>query len=374
MGRSPHLHARGAGGELLLGQQAVLHREQARRRAARGVDLRVDVLDVVAGGLRRDHEPRGDLLVRQPRASSRSTSTSRGGEPGRPLAAARHAVARGAEHGLDRLAVEAAGLDLGAQLRRRVVGRRARRGTAAARASPGRRRPRRGCAPGARSRRPTARAGSPEPSSRSRCCTAIAPSGASAADWCSMRSVRYGCMRTRSHSPAPSGPRLSQIAFDTPSRPKSCTSPARRSVRTSPSGEPELRRRPPRRARRPRASGRACTATSGRRSSRSPRAPRRTARPRARRASAGSASITASQVPTASRPSRIASGVGADERGERRVELLARALAARAPSPRRRRRRGARPRRTRRAARSAPRSGRPRPASPPGQPCPSHCS
>ena len=53
-----------------------------------------------------------------------------------------------------------------------------------------------------------------------------------------MRSVRYGCMRTRSHSPAPSGPRLSQIAFDTPSRPKSCTRPARRSVRTSPSDSP----------------------------------------------------------------------------------------------------------------------------------------
>ena len=45
-------------------------------------------------------------------------------------------------------------------------------------------------------------------------------------------------MRTRSHSPAPSGPRLSQIAFDTPSRPKSCTSPARRSVRTSSPASP----------------------------------------------------------------------------------------------------------------------------------------
>jgi hypothetical protein len=32
--------------------------------------------------------------------------------------------------------------------------------------------------------------GYPLPSSRSRCCTAISPSGASAADWCSIRSVR----------------------------------------------------------------------------------------------------------------------------------------------------------------------------------------
>jgi hypothetical protein len=39
------------GNELLLGKQPVLHREQARGRAAGGVDLRVDVLDVVAGGL-----------------------------------------------------------------------------------------------------------------------------------------------------------------------------------------------------------------------------------------------------------------------------------------------------------------------------------
>ena len=45
-------------------------------------------------------------------------------------------------------------------------------------------------------------------------------------------------MRTRSHSPAPSGPGLSQIEFDTPSRPRPWTSPARRSVRTSGSGSP----------------------------------------------------------------------------------------------------------------------------------------
>src|SRR5215469_11990588 len=41
-------------------------------------------------------------------------------------------------------------------------------------------------------------------------------------------------MRTRSHSPAPSGPRLSQIEFDTPSRPSPWTSPDRRSVIRSP--------------------------------------------------------------------------------------------------------------------------------------------
>src|SRR3954453_10711585 len=67
----------------------------------------------------------------------------------------------------------------------------------------------------------------------------MAPSGASAWDWHSMRSVRYGWMRTRSHSPAPSGPRLSQIEFETPRRPRPCTRPARRSVRTVLSGAPD---------------------------------------------------------------------------------------------------------------------------------------
>ena len=50
-------------------------------------------------------------------------------------------------------------------------------------------------------------------------------------------------MRTRSHSPAPSGPRLSQIEFETPRRPRPCTRPARRSVRTSLSEAPSLRAR-----------------------------------------------------------------------------------------------------------------------------------
>src|SRR3954451_19298008 len=52
------------GRELLVGEQAVLHREQPRGGTRRCADLRVDVLHVVAGGLRRDHEVRRDLAVR----------------------------------------------------------------------------------------------------------------------------------------------------------------------------------------------------------------------------------------------------------------------------------------------------------------------
>ena len=60
-------------------------------------------------------------------------------------------------------------------------------------------------------------------------------------------------MRTRSHSPAPSGPRLSQMEFDTPSRPSPWTSPARRSVdqvaRRQLRAAPRRRRRAPTTAR-----------------------------------------------------------------------------------------------------------------------------
>jgi SAM-dependent methyltransferase len=54
-----------SGGQFLLWKQAVLHREQCGDGPAGGAGLRVDVLDVVARGLRRDHQPRGDLLVGQ---------------------------------------------------------------------------------------------------------------------------------------------------------------------------------------------------------------------------------------------------------------------------------------------------------------------
>ena len=50
---------------------------------------------------------------------------------------------------------------------------------------------------------------------------------------------------------------MSQIAFETPSRPKPCTSPARRSVADLLGRQPELVGRPPPPGRRPRARGRA---------------------------------------------------------------------------------------------------------------------
>ena len=131
-----------------------------------------------ADGLRRDHEPLGDLLVREPaREQPQDLDLARGQARG-AFAPARDAVPGRAEHGLDGVGVEAAGLHLRAQLGRRVLGGQRRRGEGGARASPGRRRRRRGSARRARWRRRRARAGSPSRRARSRCCTAIAPSGA----------------------------------------------------------------------------------------------------------------------------------------------------------------------------------------------------
>ena len=179
-----------------------------------------------------------------------------------------------------------------------------------------------------------------------------------------MRSVRYGCSRTRSHSPAPSGPRLSQIAFETPSRPKSCTSPARRSVRTSASDRPKLRA-----GRGGEVGHRAGVAEAVRRlqidevrdrqqrgveplrarARRRAPARRRSPPPRSRRRRGrrGSLGLGARAAPPA--PGRTACRALASER-------LRRA---------RPRRRGARPRRTPRAARAAPRAGPPRPSARP---------
>ena len=65
----------------LLWEEAVLHREQARRRTGRGIDLRGDVFDMLADGLGRDHEPLGDGGV--PRARGRRARRRPGPPPGR---------------------------------------------------------------------------------------------------------------------------------------------------------------------------------------------------------------------------------------------------------------------------------------------------
>ena len=100
----------------------MLHREQARGGAGRGVDLRVDVLDVVGDRLGRDHQALGDLLVGEPAREQPEDLDLARGQSRRALAAPRDAMAGGAEHRLDGLGVEAAGLDVGPQLGGGLVG------------------------------------------------------------------------------------------------------------------------------------------------------------------------------------------------------------------------------------------------------------
>ena len=175
------------------------------------------------------------------------------------------------------------------------------------------------------------------------------------------RSGTGACARAPTR-PAPSGPGLSQIAFDTPSRPKSCTSPARRSVRTLALGEPE-----PRAGRGGEVGDRARVAERVRRLEVDEVRDRRQrrvelARRRARRRAPARRRSPRPRCRRASRPPRIVVGVGAQQRARAPgSNCLPRALAGERRRRRRRRRRGGRPRRTPRAARSAPRSGSPRP-------------
>ena len=202
-------------------------------------------------------------LFDRPRTSSLQHLDLAAREAGGPLAPALARVAGGAQHRVGGVAVEERRPHARAQLGRRLVG--GERGAMRPRLRhrvvrvgrrqhpPGRRQRVAGRAPrDIRSRRGARGAGPRSPRAR-----------ASARDDASIRSVRYGCSRTRSSSAAVSGPGLSQIAFETPRRPRSCTSPARRtsvaSASERPYSAPPRPRDPP-----PRASGRSSTATSGR--------------------------------------------------------------------------------------------------------------
>ena len=307
-------------------------------------------------------------LFDSPRASSRSTSTSRAVSPAGPSRRRGTRWPAAASTASTASPSRRPASHVGAQLARRPRRRTAPGGAAAARASTGRRRRRRGSAPDGRSRRRTGRAGSPSRRAVPGAARRSRRAGRALGDCWSIRSVRYGCMRTRSHSPAPSGPGLSQIAFDTPSRPKSCTSPARRTAcAPRPAGRPRSRR-----GRGGELGDRACMPERVRRlqvdevGDREQRvvdlvAGQHDARARARRRS------PLRQVPTvveavesSSRRARTTMSASAGS------NCVPAAVAGERRPRRRRRRRGGRPRRTRPAARSAPRPGSCSPASSPG--------
>ena len=179
----------------------MLHREEARARAVRDADLRVDVLDVVAAVFGVITSCAAISLFDIPRASRPSTSTSRAVRPAGPSRRRPTRCPATREHRVDGLGVEPTGAHLRAQLAAASSADLAGRGTAVVRASPGRRRRPRGSVPRA-SDAPTRRGRADSPTRRAARGAArrSRPSGASDSDWCSMRSVRCGASRTRSHS------------------------------------------------------------------------------------------------------------------------------------------------------------------------------
>ena len=97
--------------QLLLGEQAMLHREHRGRGPAGGVDAGVDVLDLVASRLRRDDQPFGYLLGGQATGEQDEHLDLAGGQAGQGLPAPRQPVPGRLEHGVHGRAVQAAGPD-----------------------------------------------------------------------------------------------------------------------------------------------------------------------------------------------------------------------------------------------------------------------
>ena len=133
--------------------------------------------------------------------------------------------------------------------------------------------------------------------------------------------MRYGCIRTRSHSPAPSGPRLSQMAFDTPRRPRPWTSPGPPErpdlgLRSAPALAPAAAASSETARAWPSVYGRLEVDEVGDGQQRRVELRLAEATP-----SAGSAPITASQVLPASSPSRIVSALRTERSGQDGVEL-----------------------------------------------------
>ena len=104
---TPRLGAGTRAGNSSSGRSPCRIAKRPARGAGRGVDLRVDVLGVVGDRLRGDHEPRGDLLVREPSREQPEHLDLARRQPRRALAAPRDAVAGGAEHRLDGVGVVA---------------------------------------------------------------------------------------------------------------------------------------------------------------------------------------------------------------------------------------------------------------------------
>ena len=258
--------------------QAVSDGEEARQRAAGNADLLIDVFDVIAGGLARNHQTLCDFGVGKPQRQETQHLDLAGSEAGRQASAARDALAHRTQRRIDRTAVESARIRLGSKVSRRVL--RGARGPmrSVAPTGSGRRRPPRGSGWQATARYRPARADNPNrpvardarrrarPAGRESVTTrGSARSGTDAAVPARIprASTRRACPRLRST--------LRGAQDRAPDRPGESACTRRRAARSCAPLPPPARRR--------HANVQACMAISDRQSQRSPPMPRRTRRP-----------------------------------------------------------------------------------------------
>jgi hypothetical protein len=216
------------------GRRPVLHREHGGLGPAGDLRFGVDVLDVVAGGLRRDAELPRDLTSGEVTGGENEhldlplREATRG-----PRAGAAH-LSRAGQDGIDRRRVELAVsghptelLARGGRTERRPMGPVLAHRLVAIRGAQG---------PSTGIVSPAIPRGYPPPSTRSCADAATGARAARPSARRTIRSVKWACKRTRSHSSASSGPGSSQIEFGTLVRPMSWRSAARRPRMTSASG------------------------------------------------------------------------------------------------------------------------------------------
>lgn len=101
--------------------QAVSDGEKARQRAAGDTDLLIDVFDMIAGGLARNHQTLCDFGVGKPQRQETQHLDLARSEAGRQASAAGDVLACRAQDRIDRAAVESPAVRLGSKVSRRIL-------------------------------------------------------------------------------------------------------------------------------------------------------------------------------------------------------------------------------------------------------------
>ena len=105
----------------IVTDQTVPDGEEARQGAAGNADLLIDVFDVIAGGLARNHQTLCDFGVGQSQSQEPQDLDLARSEAGRQASAAGDMLARRTQDRIDRTAVESARIRLGSKVNRRIL-------------------------------------------------------------------------------------------------------------------------------------------------------------------------------------------------------------------------------------------------------------